>query len=288
MAGGQGLEQITVPAYAKINLALDVLGKRSDGYHEVQMVMQTISLRDTVTVSLSEEITLTSNSEDIPLGQENLAYRAAAMLQRVTGCRKGARIHIDKHIPVAAGLAGGSSNAAAVLLSLNRLWELDLPVGYLAELGSRLGSDVPFCVVGGTCLATGRGERITMLPQVPRLWLVLVNPGFAVATAKVYQEFSPAEVVSRPDVSVMIKAIEKRDRTGIINNMENVLESSTFALYPRVREVKEELAQSGAEKVLMCGSGPTVFAVVGDQEQAYKLKTRLQGKYPFVTVAETI
>jgi len=283
-----GEQQVTARAYAKINLSIDVLGKRDDGYHQLAMVMQSISLHDNVTVAIDETLSIECSNAEVPSGPENLGFKAARLLQRETGSTPGARIRIKKNIPVAAGLAGGSSDAAAILLALNHLWKLHLPISRLAYLGGQLGSDIPFCLLGGTCLATGRGERLTVLPPAPHFWLVLAKPEFEVPTARVYANYSAADVEKRPDTSSLVSAIETRNRDALVGAMENVLESSTFKLYPRVKELKERMYNYGAEKVLMCGSGPAVFAVVRNREDGLALKARLKNDYPFVEIVETI
>lgn len=279
---------VTTHAYAKINLSIDVLGKRNDGYHQVEMLMQSISLRDRITIKPYAGLEVRTDSNETPNGEKNLAYQAALLLQRESGCKNGARIFIEKRIPVAAGLAGGSSDAAAVLVALNNLWALHLPLGRLVHLAGKLGSDVPFCLLGGTGLATGRGERVTLLPPAPHLWLVLAKPSFGVPTAQVYNNLVLEEVKCTPDTDVLTEAIEQGRRGQLLAGMVNVLEYSTFKLYPKLKELKEQMYQLGAEKVMMCGSGPTVFAVTSDANAAETLRRNLLSQDHFVTVAETI
>ncbi|MHB1419335.1 MAG: 4-(cytidine 5'-diphospho)-2-C-methyl-D-erythritol kinase [Bacillota bacterium] len=283
------MEQVIIPAYAKINLALDVLYGRNDGFHEVKMVMQTVALKDRVKMTLTPEgIEVVSNSDEVPSGKENLAYRAAELLSGLIPHPPGVIISLEKNIPMAAGLAGGSSDAASVLLGLNLLWEMGLPIAELLSLGERLGSDIPFCLIGGTALAQGRGERITILPKAPRLWLVLVNPSFGVSTAEVYRHFNPLHCPDRPDVAAAVQAIESNDQNGLLAAMGNALESVTLTRYPIVREIKEELLARGARKAVMCGSGPTVFGVVEDEEQAKTLALQMNQKYSQVFITCTI
>ncbi|MHB1126043.1 MAG: 4-(cytidine 5'-diphospho)-2-C-methyl-D-erythritol kinase [Bacillota bacterium] len=283
------MEQVIVPAYAKINLALDVLYRRDDGFHEVEMVMQTVALKDRVKMILtSEGIEVWANRGDVPSGKENLAYRAAELLAGLLPHPPGVKIILEKNIPIAAGLAGGSSDAAAVLLGLNVLWEMELPIAELLTIGGKLGSDVPFCLIGGTALAQGRGERISILPKGPSLWLVLVKPPFGVSTAEVYQHFSLGSSGDRPDVGGMVQAIESSDENRLLAAMGNALERVTLSRYPMVREIKEELLVRGARKALMCGSGPTVLGVVKDREQAENLALQMREKYTDVFVTCTI
>jgi len=284
-----GENQIIVNAYAKLNLSIDVLGKRSDGYHQVSMLMQSISLHDEVSIYPSNGLTVECNNAAVPSGPDNLAYKAAELLKRETNYEGGARIVINKNIPVAAGLAGGSSDAAAVMLALNNLWGLRLTIGRLGHLAGRLGSDIPFCLLGGTCLATERGERLTLLPPAPHFWLVLAKPDFGVPTAQVYDNFDPQKVQKRPNNRVAVKAIEAGDRELLLQGMENVLESSTFRLYPQVEEIKELMYRYGVEKAMMCGSGPTVFGIARGKSHASEIVRRLQERNGiFVQVAETI
>jgi 4-diphosphocytidyl-2-C-methyl-D-erythritol kinase len=258
-------------AYAKINLALDVLYKREDGYHEVAMVMQAIDLADNLSFFLQEEgITLSTNIPELEAGPGNLAYRAAALLQDTLGIKRGVRIHIDKQIPLAAGLAGGSADAAAVLLGLNQLWNLSLPIEQLAALGAKLGSDVPFCLYGGTMLATGRGERLSPLPPLPECWVVLAKPPVDVATAWVYANYRP-EGVDHPDLNGMQEALARRNLAGIASRLGNVLETVTVRTYPEISELKLMMTDLGAMASLMSGSGPTVFGLVEAYDKAQEI-----------------
>lgn len=269
-------EKLVLQARAKINLTLDVLGKRPDGYHQVEMVMQTISLADTITLEKTTgDILISCSHPEVPVNVENLAYRAAMLLKQVESYNGGVKIHIDKQIPVAAGLAGGSSNAAAVLVGLNQLWDLGLSREHLMHIGGTLGSDVPFCVLGGTALAKGRGEEITPLKAVPELTLVLVKPPFGVSTASVYGNFRQKKVTNRPDTHAMLRAIEAGDSAAIIRLGANVLESVTLELHPQVAEIKNRLSQAGAQGVVMSGSGPTVFGFVEDENQGREVAGKL-------------
>lgn len=269
-------DKLVLSSRAKINLALDVLGKRPDGYHQVEMVMQTISLADTITLEkTAEDISLFCTHPEVPLDEKNLAFRAAMLLKQVESYNGGVKIHIDKQIPVAAGLAGGSGNAAAVLVGLNRLWDLGLSSEHLMHIGASMGSDIPFCILGGTALARGRGEEVTPIKAVPELTLVLVKPQFGVSTAQVYGNFQQEKVTRRPDTRAMLAAIEAGDRMDIIRLGANVLESVTLELYPQVAEIKARLTQAGAKGVLMSGSGPTVFGFVEDEIQGKEIAVKL-------------
>ncbi|HEX3031440.1 MAG TPA: 4-(cytidine 5'-diphospho)-2-C-methyl-D-erythritol kinase [Bacillota bacterium] len=280
-------ECLQIEAYAKVNLTLDVLGKRDDGYHEVEMVMQSVSLADTI--SLTKEatgVTISCDHPGVPRGEGNLAYRAAAALKEATGYRGGLAIQITKRIPLEAGLAGGSADAAAVLSGMNTLCQLGLSWEELMRIGGSLGSDVPFCIKGGTALATGRGEIITPLPSVPTLTMVLVKPDFGVSTAQVYGKFRRDRVLAPPDNPAMLQAIKKGDKAAIIRQVANALESVTLVEYPQVAVVKQYLTELGAKGVLMSGSGPTVFGFIDSAEEAQVVAGKMR-RYGQTWVAET-
>lgn len=260
---------ITAAARAKINLTLDILGKRPDGYHEVEMVMQSIELHDSLEfIPAGRDIILTVEGADLAPGPDNLVYQAAELLRRQGRIKAGVKIRLIKAIPVAAGLGGGSANAAAALKALNELWETGLSLSELMSLGAQLGSDVPFCLLGGTALAKGRGELLERLPPCPRLGLVLIKPQFSVSTASVYRAYTPGPAVNRPDNQVMISAIRNKDINGIAQNLANALESVTTRMHPEIGRIKAKLSRAGALGVLMCGSGPTVFGLAVDTETA--------------------
>lgn len=269
--------KIIIEAPAKINLSLDVLGKRPDGYHEVEMVMQTIDLRDVVAIEeTTRDITVTTDRPDLPGGQSNIAYRAARMLADEFKIKRGVGIHIKKNIPVAAGLAGGSADAAAVITGLNHLWDLGMSGEQLEAMGASVGSDVPFCIKGGTALARGRGEILTELAGLPEMWFVLVKPPLEVSTAEIYSNFNPGQVTERPDTGAMIKAVHNRDTGSIIKNLVNVLESVTLKRYPGVALIKRDVEEAGAIRALMSGSGPTVFGVAESRSDAEEIAERLR------------
>ncbi|NLH46077.1 MAG: 4-(cytidine 5'-diphospho)-2-C-methyl-D-erythritol kinase [Acholeplasmataceae bacterium] len=252
-------------AFAKINLGLDIVGKRPDGYHEVNMVMQSIALADEVELLPAEKISVTTDNEDIPDGKDNLAWKAAMLLAETYGHKPNVQIHIRKHIFSAAGLAGGSADAAAVLRGLNRLWQLGLNADELEVLAAELGSDVPFCIRGGTAAATGRGEILEPLADMPETWVVLAKPKVSVSTAWAYQNFRNEEVSVRPDIIAMKKAVKNSDKQEILASMGNVLESVTCKAYPEIDAIKETMMANGAEISLMSGSGPTVFCFVDSE-----------------------
>ncbi|OAS85729.1 MULTISPECIES: 4-(cytidine 5'-diphospho)-2-C-methyl-D-erythritol kinase [Metabacillus] len=265
-------------APAKINLSLDVLHKRKDGFHEVKMIMTTIDLADRVElVDLPyDEIRIISHNRFVPDDQRNLAYQAAKLLKDRFKIRKGISISITKTIPVAAGLAGGSSDAAATLRGLNRLWNLGLTLDELANLGAEIGSDVSFCVYGGTALATGRGEIIQHITPPPHCWVVLAKPTIGVSTADVYKNLN-INSIHHPYVEGMIEALKIGDYDQICNLMGNVLESVTLHMYPEVANIKDQMKRFGADAVLMSGSGPTVFGLVQYESRLPRVYNGLRG-----------
>lgn len=265
-------------APAKINLSLDVLYKRPDGYHEVEMIMTTIDLADRIELTTlpRDEIRIQSLNRYVPNDRRNLAYQAANLMKEKFDIKKGVLIVIDKVIPVAAGLAGGSSDAAATLRGLNKLWNLGLTLEELAELGAEIGSDVPFCVYGGTALAKGRGEKITELPPPPPCWVVLAKPDIGVSTADIYSRLDVG-MITHPDTKAMMQAIINQDYEGICKNAGNVLEEVTLKLYPQVASIKEHMLRFGADAALMSGSGPTVYALVRHDSRMQRIYNGLRG-----------
>lgn len=270
---------VLIRAPAKINLTLDVLYKRQDGYHEVEMVMTTIDLADRVELAPREDgqIVVEATASFVPQDQRNLAYQAAQLVKEKCGITQGVTITIEKQIPVAAGLAGGSSNAAATIKGLNQLWRLGLRVEEMAELGADIGSDVAFCVYGGTALATGRGEKIKPLPAPPPFWVVLAKPPIGVSTSHIYQQLNLKDVQVRPNTRQMIEALETKDFQLLVQSMGNVLESVTLKEYPLVKRLKEKMEGFGADGVLMSGSGPTVYGLTQRESRAQRLYNGLRG-----------
>ncbi|GAB6159220.1 4-(cytidine 5'-diphospho)-2-C-methyl-D-erythritol kinase [Desulfotomaculum varum] len=263
-------------AHGKINLTLDVLGRRPDGYHQVEMIMQSIGLHDTLDFTYRPgEIVLDVSGVSVTAGEDNLILKAARLLQQYAGEQAGARIRLHKEIPVAAGLAGGSSNAAAALRGLNRLWQLGLTDEQLNRLALQLGADVPFCLLGGTAVARGVGELLTPLPPAPRFGVVLVKPPFGVSTAEVYRNLNLAALGRRPDTAAMAESLRQGDLPRVAYNLCNVLESVTLKWHPQLQQVKKELLAAGCLGVLMSGSGPTVFGLTEDEAAAMAVARRL-------------
>ena len=266
--------RLTLTASGKVNLALEVLGKRADGYHELATVMQTIDLADRLILEDADELALTTTSAEVPASADNLALRAAGALREAAKVDRGVRVRLDKRIPVAAGLGGGSSDAAAVLLGLNRLWNLRWPLARLAEVAVTLGMDVPFFLRGGLALGTGRGERLTPIPGTP-LALVLVNPGEPLSTAAVYGRVTPAMYSDGGRARTMTEALRARKPTRVAASLYNGLEAAAIGVRPDLVRMRAALVAAGALGAAMSGSGPTVFGVARSFEQARQIRARL-------------
>lgn len=265
-------------ALAKINLGLDVLGRREDGYHDVRMVMQTIYLYDNITIQRKKTpgITLESNLYFLPNDEGNIAYKAAKMLMEEFQIQDGVHITLDKHIPVAAGLAGGSSNAAAVLVGMNRMFSLGLTEKELMERGVKLGADVPYCVMRGTVLAEGIGEKLTRLSPLPKCYILIAKPGISVSTRTVYEKLDALEITEHPDIDGLLRGLENQNLEQIAGSMGNVLEQVTIDAYPVIEKIKDVMKAEGALNAMMSGSGPTVFGIFADRQTAKRAQNRLK------------
>lgn len=283
------MDKMELKALGKINLSLDVLGKRPDGYHDVRMVMQTIYLYDQITITKRKEpgIGLSTNLFYLPVNENNLAYRAAKLLMDEFEIRSGVDIFLEKHIPVAAGMAGGSSNAAAVLYGINRMFDLGLSMEELMKRGVSLGADVPYCIMRGTVLAEGIGEILTPLPPMPRCQIVVAKPPVSVSTKMVYEKIDSRRIVEHPDIDGIIEGLKEGDVTKIASRMGNVLEQVTVEEYPVIDKIKKLMNEGGAKGAMMSGSGPTVFGIFTEKSLAKKaaLKIREAGlaKQVYVT-----
>ena len=263
------MNEYQMKAYAKINLGLDVVRRLENGYHEVKMVMQTVGIYDVLHFErIPEGIVVTTDSGELPTDENNLIYKAAKLMKEHYGIREGVRIHLEKHIPIAAGMAGGSTDAAATMKGINRLFDLGCTLEELMELGVKIGADVPYCVMGGTALAEGIGEKLTALPAAPECFLVVAKPDINVSTKYVYEHLDAAGVKEHPDIDGMVKAIEEESLQGILDRMGNVLESVTVTAYPIIDTIKVRMRQLGALNSLMSGSGPTVFGIFIDEQKA--------------------
>ena len=272
------MDSIRLKARAKINLGLDVLGKREDGYHEVRMVMQTIGIYDRLILTKipEEEIRITSNLAFLPVNENNLIYKAIKLLKDEYHFPGGVSVDLNKFIPVAAGMAGGSTDAASTMFGVNRLFGLNLSMGKMMELGVRLGADVPYCVMGGTALAEGIGEKLTPLAPAPDCYVLVAKPDINVSTKYVYEHLDAQEIRKHPDIDGMVEAIAEESLQGILDRMENVLETVTVSAYPIIQKIKDRMKELGAINSLMSGSGPTVFGIFVEKDMARRAYDKLE------------
>lgn len=272
------MDKIKLKALGKINLGLDVLGRRPNGYHDVRMVMQTVYLYDQILLEKTDKegISLKTNLFYLPVNENNLAYRAAKMLIDEFAIKEGVHISLEKHIPVAAGMAGGSSNAAAVLYGMNRLFQLGLTDQELMERGVKLGADVPYCIMRGTVLAEGIGEELTPLPAMPKCHVLLAKPPVSVSTQKVYEKLDAQEVTKHPDIDGILLGLQTGDLKKITSSMGNVLENVTITEYPQIERIKDVMKEEGALNAMMSGSGPTVFGIYDDKMLARRAAARIR------------
>jgi 4-diphosphocytidyl-2-C-methyl-D-erythritol kinase len=272
------MNEITIKALAKINLGLDVVRRREDGYHEVRMVMQTIHLYDTLAIkkSAADGIAIRSNLSFLPVNENNLVYKAGQLLRDEFGIKDGVAVDLHKRIPVAAGMAGGSTDAAAMLYGMNRLFDLGLTRSELMARGEKLGADVPYCLMRGTALAEGIGEKLTSLPPMVKCPVLIAKPSISVSTKFVYRELKLDENTVHPDIDRLIRDIRRHNFKGICGDMGNVLESVTIPAYPVVQQIKEQMLESGADAAMMSGSGPTVFGLFSDPAVARKAKADMR------------
>lgn len=263
---------ITKKAYAKVNLGLDVIRRREDGYHEVRMIMQTVDICDVLTFTRQERpgIVVTTDKEELPGDESNLIYKAARLVTETCSVREGIKIELQKRIPMAAGMAGGSTDAAAVFHGMNEMFGLGMDEDEMCALGVKIGADIPYCVRGGTALAEGIGEILTKLPDAPACVVLVAKPDIDVSTKYVYENLHAESLEYHPDIDGMRAAIEEGDLRGMAERMGNVLETVTVNAYPVIREIKEVMKKSGAWNALMSGSGPTVFGIFGEEEKARK------------------
>lgn len=278
-------------AFAKINLGLDVIRRREDGYHDVRMIMQTIQMYDQLEMEKksSKGIALMTNLSYIPVNENNLVYKAAKLLMEQYQIQEGVSIHLNKFIPVAAGMAGGSSDAAAALVGMNKLFRLGMSKKELMKMGVKIGADVPYCIMRGTALSEGIGEKLTALPSLPACYILIGKPGVSVSTKFVYTNLKLDEKTKHPDIDGMLDALQRQDLYGITDRMENVLESVTVPAYPVIQEIKDHMKAHGALNALMSGSGPTVFGIFDDKKKAEfaceKLKESGLTRQTFLTTA---
>ena len=274
------MDKLELKALGKINLGLDVLGRRENGYHDVRMVMQTIGIYDRLILTKipEEEIRITSNLAFLPVNENNLIYKAIKLLKDEYHFPGGVSVDLNKFIPVAAGMAGGSTDAASTMFGVNRLFGLNLSMGKMMELGVRLGADVPYCVMRGTALAEGIGEKLTRITPVPHMWILIAKPQINVSTRLVYEQLDMGGIQKHPDIDGIIRAIEAQDVVRIAQSMGNVLENVTVPLYPVIETIKQDMLSHGAINAMMSGSGPTVFGIFPDEQTTLACQAFLKKK----------
>ena len=274
------MESIRLKARAKINLGLDVIGRRENGYHDVRMVMQTVGLYDRIIMTRipEEEIRIKTNIGFLPVNENNLVYKAIMLMKNKYKLDGGIEVDLNKFIPVAAGMAGGSSDAACALFGMTRLFELNVPMKELMKLGVEIGADVPYCLMRGTALAEGIGEKLTRLPDMPFCHILIAKPPVNVSTKLVYEKLDNTDVKQHPDIDGIIEAIKLKDVALVASRMGNVLESVTVPLYPVIDSIKKDMIEHGAINAMMSGSGPTVFGIFPDEQSMIACQQFLRQK----------
>lgn len=283
------MDKLELKALGKVNLGLDILGKKENGYHEVRMVMQTVYLYDRVILERNRTpgITIETNLKFLPVNENNIAYKAADLIRKEFGISEGIKIILDKHIPVAAGMAGGSANAAAVLFGMNRMYGLGLSEEELKIRGVGLGADVPYCIMRGTVLAEGIGEKLTPLPPIPKCYVLIAKPPLSASTETVYEKYDALEEINHPDIDGIIRGLVRADIRQAAASMGNVLEQVMLKEYPIIGRIKQTMLDFGAMGALMSGSGPTVFGLFDSRSAAKvaakKIKSRGLTKQAYVT-----
>lgn len=272
------MDKLELKALGKINLGLDILGRRENGYHDVRMVMQTVYLYDRVTLEKTREpgIEICTNLGFLPVNENNIAYKAADLMIREFGIQEGMRITLEKHIPVAAGMAGGSSNAAAVLFGMNRMFSLGLSEEELKTRGVTLGADVPYCIMRGTVLAEGIGEILTPLPAMPKCYVLIAKPPLSASTKTVYEKIDEQGIQRHPDIDGILEGLNAGNLEKIASSMGNVLEQVMLKEYPVLDQIKDTMKQAGAMNAMMSGSGPTVFGIYENRSTAKAAAERLK------------
>ena len=283
------MDKLELKALGKVNLGLDILGKKENGYHEVRMVMQTVYLYDRVILERNRTpgITIETNLKFLPVNENNIAYKAADLIRKEFGISEGIKIILDKHIPVAAGMAGGSANAAAVLFGMNRMYGLGLSEEELKIRGVGLGADVPYCIMRGTVLAEGIGEKLTPLPPIPKCYVLIAKPPLSASTETVYEKYDALEEINHPDIDGIIRGLVRADIRQAAASKGNVLEQVMLKEYPIIGRIKQTMLDFGAMGALMSGSGPTVFGLFDSRSAAKaaakKIKSRGLTKQAYVT-----
>ena len=285
------MNEIKINSYSKINLALNILDKRKDGYHEVETIIQSINLADKVIITEEKEgIKIKCNHPQVPVDSQSLAYKSAEKMLKKYGIERGVKIEIDKKIPLASGMAGGSANSATILVGINKLFSLNLSNEVLREIGEELGTDVPFCIQNGTALAYQRGEKITLLPPInPPLWIVVINPGFKISTQWAYNNLDLEKVKGRKDnTKAMLTVLKEGKSQEIAKNLFNSFEELVIKKFPEIEKVKDRLINEGALGALMSGSGPTVFGIAQNKKEALQIYEKLKLEYKSIWVVHSI
>jgi len=285
------MKEIEIDSYSKINLTLNILAKRQDGYHNIETIMQSINLADRVFIKEEKEgIKIKCNHPQVPIDDQSLAYRSAEKILNRCRVTKGVKIEIDKKIPLASGMAGGSANSASILVGINKLFTLNLSNEDLRGMGEELGMDVPFCIQNGTALAYHRGEKVTSLSPVnPPLWIIIINPGFEIPTKWAYNNLD-LNLIKREknNTKAMLEALKGGGARGIAKNLFNSFEELIIEKYPEIGKIKDRLIEEGALGALMSGSGSTVFGIAQNEEQALKIYKNLKSEYKSIWIVHTI
>lgn len=273
------MDSMKVKALAKINLGLDVIGRREDGYHEVRMIMQTIHLFDQLIITKTKDsgITIETNLDFLPVNENNLVYKAAKLMKEQYSIKEGIHVTLEKHIPVSAGMAGGSTDAAALMYGMNQMFHIGVKRQNLMRLGQKIGADVPYCLMRGTALAEGIGEKLKSLPPMPKCPVLIAKPGVGISTKFVYENLKLDEHTRHPDIDAQLRAIHAKDLRGIADNMGNLLETVTIKEYPVIQKIKEHMKEHGALNAMMSGSGPTVFGLFETEDMAREAYEAMQG-----------
>lgn len=285
------MKKIEIDSYSKINLTLNILSKRQDGYHNIETIMQSVNLADRIFIKEEKEgIRIKCNHPLVPVDTQSLTYRSAEKILNRYRITKGVKIEINKKIPLASGMAGGSANSASILVGINKLFALNLSNKDLREIGEELGMDVPFCIQNGTALAYHKGEKVIPLPLInPPLWIIIINPGFEIPTKWAYNSLDLDQIKKeKNNIEAMLKALKERELEGIAKNLFNSFEELVIEKYPEIGKIKDRLTEEGALGALMSGSGPTVFGIAQNKEQALKIYEKLKPEYKSIWVVNTI
>jgi len=285
------MNEIEIDSYSKINLTLNILGKRRDGYHNIETIMQSINLADRIFIKEEKEgVKIKCSHPLVPVDTQSLTYRSAEKILNRYRIKKGVKIEIDKKIPLASGMAGGSANSASILVGINKLFALNLSNKDLREIGEELGMDVPFCIQNGTALAYHKGEKVTPLPPInPPLWIIIINPGFEIPTKWAYNNLDLGLIKREKNSTIaMLKALKEGGLEGIAKNLFNSFEGLVIKKYPEIGKIKDRLVEEGALGALMSGSGPTVFGIAQNKEQALRIYEKLKSEYKSIWAVHTV